>query len=178
MTLTEVQSEAIQPYLASKERVLETYQRQPKREGERPPFYALTNRRLLELKRGKNDNNRGEITLTARPIDQVTGVRVKRTADGSDHDDEMIIAGALAGVAGLVLALFPAPGDLRPILIVAGAILGIVGLILFFEGQGSGEDGKIEIQLFEEDTTRSTTLPIGAEGFAQAVAARLGQSAE
>lgn len=170
-------SEAVKRFLAPGESVESAFH-EPRESVSQPNYYALTDRRLIELTERQTDDDEREIAFRSHPLERATGISVKRIEDdGGEMDEEMIAAALISGFAGLVAAILPVPGSFGELIFGIGILLVVVGLIFAVIGLDGSSGGRNQIRLWvgQPESSTSITMPIEGEGFAQNVAAQIGR---
>ena len=177
MSLAQEKSEAITPFLAPGESV-ESVFHESGEQWQHPNYYALTDRRLVELTERRTDDDETKIEFRSHPLGDATHVSVQRVEpDGSDTDDEMVAAGILSALCGVGAFVLFGSGEMGAFFNLAGVLFVVVGIVLValgFDGS-SGGTAKIRLRVGQPDRRVSIGLPVTGENFAQDVAAQIGR---
>jgi len=163
---------SIGPYLAPGETVTTTFQDDPENQSDNPPFYALTDRRFIEISKD-SQNNEETVSVEAYPLSESTTVQIDRTEEGSGLDMEYGIAALISGLFGLFVLAIPGSGVAKAGSIMFGGGFLVVALVLFLIGWDN-TSGEVALQIEQKRDSKSVTLPLAAQEFAESVASGVG----
>ncbi|GAB3681745.1 hypothetical protein GCM10028857_06450 [Salinarchaeum chitinilyticum] len=163
---------SIGPYLAPGESVTTTYQGEPEHENDHPPFYALTDRRFIEISK-QSENSEETVSVEAYPLAESTTIHIDRTEEGSGLDSEYGLAAAISGLFGLFIMVFPSSGAQKLGLFMMGGLFLTVAILLALIGWDNGS-GEVVLQIEQKRDSKSVTLPLAAQEFVESVASGVG----
>lgn len=158
---------AVSQYLAPGESIEDSLLIEPERPHNDPIFYAVTDRRLIEM-----TSSGDSVSVTLEPLERARSVEVSRT-EGTDNRDAYIALAAGCGLLGLLMIALTASTGQAAFLIVGLLLIG-VGLLFGIGAASESSPGQVDLSVYFPNRERSISLPESGENFAQRVTTVVG----